>query len=131
MAAKPKRFVKVKFVSSRDVMTADSYYYQDTLRTPLKKYEIVLVPTRYGFGLAVVSDIEVNGNGYSGVKLKVAERIKSKTLDELYKKDRAKDIEKQLKAKVEEMDKVKVYEKYAEDNPEVAELLAQFKELTD
>lgn len=132
------RFVEVKFLSSRDESAARGYLYRDDLPRALKKYDAVLVPTRYGLSLAVVNktfaDEETAQNesqwrhdtaAIKGVK----EKIKSKTIEEVQSKEKIKDLKKKLERKIKKVDEVEKYRMYADIDPEIAEMLAQLEEL--
>lgn len=127
------RIVKVKYLSTLDEQkTGGKYYYQDNLKTKLKKYDIVLVPTYYGFSLAVVDVIDVTEDDAryavsNGLK-EVSEKIKSSVADKLIKKDKIKDIKVQLDKKIKEIDSVEKYKMYAKLSPEVEELIKQLEE---
>lgn len=130
MTVKAKRYIKVKFLSSKDEQLVTSYHYVDGFKKPLELFEAVLVPTRYGLSLAYV--VELDTAGYQGgCTLKVAERIKSKVVSDSLKSKRVKALEEQLKREVDKMDKLSVYEKYAESNPAIAEMVKALRELSE
>jgi hypothetical protein len=126
------RYVKVEFSNTRNAN--DEYFYKDTLKTPLQEYDTVIVPTRYGKTLAIVTAINQTPEQFpvyvtcSSVKV-VDEKIKSKTFDKINKAKRAKAIEKKLEGKIQELDALTRYQAYADD-PAVAELLKELKSLS-
>ena len=126
------RIIKVKYLSTLDEEKGGStYYYQDNLSTKLKKYDLVLVPTYYGLSMAIVDEVNVSEDvikfKVSGIK-KVSEKIKSKIVDELIKKDKVRDIKAVLDKKIKEIDAVRKYEMYASASPEIAELIKSLEE---
>lgn len=125
------RIVKVKYLSTLDEDRSDNtYYYQDNLSTKLKKYDLILVPTYYGMSMAIVDKVDISEDTIKfqvcNIK-KVSEKIKSKTVDELIKKDKIKDIKASLDKKIKEIDSVEKYKMYATLSPEVAELIKQLE----
>ena len=137
------KFVAVKFLSDKDAQASEGYLYKDTLRGGLKKYDVVLVPTRYGFALATVkglyseaqaTNLLNNTSSYTrGMNLEtlkpVSEKIKSKTIEASLKEDKIKDLKLKLESEVKKIDEVKKFEAYADLSPEVAAMLAQLEEL--
>jgi len=134
------RFVKVKFLSTKDSQTSMGYFYKEELSRALKKWDTVLVPTRYGLTLAVVVSTYKNEDqvkeayqsygtfGLHDIK-SVSEKIKSKVVDQQLTKEKAGDIKKKLETKMKEVDEVQKYKMYAELDPSIAELLAELEEL--
>ncbi len=138
------RYVKVDFLSDRDSESSNGYIYKDGLSRALKKYDTVIVPTRYGLTIAVVKGTynesqaenlinnaykyRTNGLTLATVK-SVKEKIKSKTVDEEMKLAKADDIKRKLEAEIKKIDEVEKYRIYAELNPEVAAMLAELEEL--
>ena len=131
MSTTTKRYVKVEFLTTGSPYeSTGKYTYHDNLKKPLEEYELVLVPTRYGYSLAYV--VEVNASpaiGQARATKTVAERIKSKTIDDELKGKRAKALEKQLQAKIEKLDKLERFKAYAKNNSEIAELVAELEKL--
>lgn len=128
------RIVEVKFLNSIDEREARSYFYKDKLSTALKQFDTVVVPTANGITLAVVTglhkdtDTLLKNYGVSTLK-EVHEKIKSKTVNEILKEAKAIELKRQLEEQIKKMDAVEKYRVYAENNPEVAALLAQLEEL--
>lgn len=130
------KYALVEFLSERDKPNTSQKLYTYINEVKAKEYDTVIVPTKYGLALAVVKKLSDNvpsSNydylGSMNVIKKVAEVIKSTAVDEVTKEAKRKDIEKQLEKKVKEMDKVQRFELYADQDPEFAKLLKQFKEL--
>lgn len=132
MLDKKERYVKVRFTSNRDdrYSVNDDYTYFDKLKTPLKPFDVVLVPTRYGYTIAVVTEVGVDNNFAGGIK-EVAELLKSKVLDEEFKAERAKVIKTKLNKKLKELDELKRYKAYTDSNPEIAALVKELEEVTN
>ena len=134
------RYVKVKFLSSKDDQAAGGYFYKDTQSRSLKKWDTVLVPTRYGLTLAVVIETYSNDEkvqvayraygtfGLHDIKT-VSEKIRSKVVDEELKLQKADDIRKKLDTVMKAVDESQKYKMYAEISPEVAELLKELESL--
>ncbi len=138
------RYVKVDFLSDRSSESSNGYLYKDELSRALKKYDTVIVPTRYGLAMAVVkgtyTEEQANNlirNSYkfstaihslSDVR-PVAEKIKSKVVEENIKADKVKDLKRKLEAEVKKIDEVQKFEVYAGISPEVATMLEELKEL--
>ena len=128
------RIVKVKFLSTYDKDYSDTFYYKDTIRGGLKKYDVVIVPTRYGVSMAVVEENNISEetvvNKFNTNNIKtVLEKIKSKHVDSLTKLAKVDDLKKQLDAEIKKVDEVEKYRVYAELNPAVATMLAELEEL--
>ena len=128
------RIVKVKFLSTYDKDYSDTFYYKDTIRGGLKKYDTVIVPTRYGISMAVVEEVGIDTdevrNKFSTANIKVVkERIKSKTVAELTKLAKVDDLKKSLEAEIKKIDEVEKYRVYADLNPAVAAMLTELEEL--
>lgn len=136
------RYVTVKFLSERDEGNAQGYIYKDTLSRALKKYDVVVVPTRYGLAMATVKgtytadkaqNILSNNYGTRGMSLdslkSVAEKIKSKAVEKELKVEKVKDLKLKLEKEVKKIDEVQKFEVYASLSPEVATMLAELKEL--
>lgn len=126
-----KKYAIVKFLSTKDDGYSQGYLYENTVEA--KKYDAVIVPTRYGLSLAVVdklTDSVDSFNNYSGGAIKaIAEIVESKEVAKLMNATKRKDLKKKLDAEVKKFDDVKRFELYAEANPAFAELLEQYKKL--
>jgi len=85
------KYVNVSFLSTKDQEGLSSYTYKDTLGT--KKYDAVLVPTRYGTSIAIVVKDDVKEPEYAvgGIK-EVKEIISSKYVDDYTKSLKIKDL---------------------------------------
>ncbi len=136
------RYVKVDFLSDRSSESSSGYLYKDTLSRALKRYDAVIVPTRYGFTIGVVKatyteeqvdNLLRNSYKYSSISKdnmkNVAEKIKSKVVDEEMKLAKVDDLKRKLEAEIKKVDEIEKYRVYAELNPAVAEMLAQLEEL--
>lgn len=134
------RYVTVKFLSTKDERAAEGHVYKDGLSRALKRWDIVIVPTRYGLSIAVVKDthteeqakniLNASGRGTQVSSLKlVSEKIKSKVVDEELKLEKADAIKMKLEAEIKKIDEVEKYRVYADLNPAVAEMLAELEEL--
>lgn len=126
------RIVRVKFLNTIDKDYAEGFFYKDSLSRKLQKYDTVVVPTRYGLSMAVVDQVNVNqdGLGFDIGRIKtVAEKIKSKAVDDQTRLQKADDITKALDKAIKEVDAVEKYRVYAGLSPEVAKLLTELEEL--
>lgn len=128
------RIVEVKFLNKVDEGYGDSYFYKDKLSKSLKQFDTVLVPTRYGVSIAVVTALHKDTDDIMSKFTRssmqfVLEKIKSKVINELLKEEKAKQLKQQLENEIKKMDAVEKYRMYAESSPEVAALLAQLEEL--
>lgn len=133
------RYVKIDFLSDRSSESSNGYIYKDELSRALKKYDTVIVPTRYGLTIGVVkgtyneeqkNNLMRNRYKFSQSDIKsVAEKIKSKAVEEIVKADKVADIKRKLDSEVKKIDEIKKFEMYAELSPEVAAMLEELKEL--
>lgn len=126
------KYVKVKFLSSKDEGVAHGYTYRDTLRC--KKYDTVIVPTKYGISMAVVTDVNVSeentyGFSHNSIVKQVLEKVTIKAVEEIVRADKRKDLEKKLEKKTKDLDKLAKYKLYADLDPELAELVKEYEEL--
>ena len=125
------KYAIVKFLSSKDEGYAQGYLYENTVKA--KKYDTVIVPTRYGLSLATVdqlTDSTDSFKGYYGGAIKqIDEVIESKAVGKLMKEQKRKDLTKKLKAEAKKLDEVKVFEAYADQSPEFAAMLQELKDL--
>lgn len=139
--AKTYKYATVRFLSSRDETSAQKQYsYLNTAGA--SKYDSVIVDTRFGMSLAVVTSVSdvppkekpYTGYGYSRdaqiTPLKeVLEIVTSKEVSKLMQTEKKKDIKKKLEAEVKKMDEVERFNIYAANNPAFAELLEEYKNL--
>jgi len=133
------RYVKVDFLSDRSSEASAGYIYKDELSRALKKYDTVIVPTKYGLTIAVVKgtyneeqkdNLMKNQYRFSQTAIKsVAEKIKSKTVDAEMKLAKVDDIKRKLESEIKKVDDTQKYKMYAELSPEVAAMLAELEEL--
>jgi len=133
------RYVKVDFLSDRSSESSQGYIYKDELSRALKKYDTVIVPTKYGLTIAVVKgtyneeqkdNLMKNQYRFSQTAIKsVAEKIKSKTVDAEMKLAKVDDIKRKLESEIKKVDDTQKYKMYAELSPEVAAMLAELEEL--
>lgn len=126
------KYAVVEFLSSKDKETAQGYTYQNKIGA--KKYDSVVVPTRYGLSLAVVvkltDKLETYHNQYAIPEIKeIAEVVASKEVAKLMIERKRKDIKKKLEAEVKKMDDIARFELYAEKSPAFAKLLKELKDL--
>ena len=126
------KYAEVKFYSQRDAGEADSYCYKLPDAVKASEFDNVLVETRYGVALAQVTKImeKQPTMRYGTITKSVLEVIKSAFLDKETKKEKAKALTKKLKEKAKKMDEIKVFEAYAEQDPEFADMLAELKKLS-
>ena len=122
------KYVNVSFLSTKDQEGLSSYTYKDTLGT--KKYDAVLVPTRYGASIAIVVKDDIREPEYAvgGIK-EVKEIISSKYVDDYTKSLKIKDLEKKLEKETKKLDKLSTYKVYANANKDFAKLLAEYENL--
>lgn len=128
------RYVKVRFLSSMDDNSSAGYYYKDELSRKLKKYDTVIVPTRYGLSMAYVERVDVSESAVestlnTSTMKSVAEKISSKSVDEVLKLKKVDELKSTLDKKIKEVDEVAKYKMYAELSPEIAELLKELEQL--
>jgi len=136
------RFVKVDFLSDRSSESSNGYLYKDELSRALKKYDTVIVPTRYGLTIAVVKGTYTEAQAENLIRNKyqynsvtkenaktVLEKIKSKTVDSEMKLAKVDDLKRKLESEVKKIDETQKYKAYAELSPEVAAMLAELEEL--
>jgi hypothetical protein len=124
-----KKYAVVKFLSTKDEGYADGYHYENNIGA--KKYDTVIVPTRYGVSMAVVESLTDDipqHIRYTSIKA-VAEVIQSKTVTEMTREQKRKDLEKRLEKKVKALDKLERFKAYADSNPEIAELVKELEEI--
>lgn len=127
------RIVRVKYLNTYEEGVNRSFFYEDALKTKLKKYDVVIAPTIHGVALAIVDKIDVKESelGFRAENIKkISEKIKSSTVDELVKKDKVKEIKAELDKKIKEIDLVEKYKMYASLSPEVAALIASLEEMS-
>lgn len=138
------RYVTVKFLSERDATNSQGYMYKDTQSRALKKYDVVVVPTRYGLAMATVhgkynadqaqafldNNRSYGARGFTLETLKsVSEKIKSTTVDAEMKVEKVKDLKAKLEKEVKKIDEVQKFKVYADLSPAVAAMLAELEEL--
>ena len=98
------KYVKVKFLSDKDESKIDGYFYKDNKNCEL--YDFVIVPTKYGVSMAQVIDIPKDSDVSINCIKEVLDIIKGvEYLDTLAKKDKVKEIEKELDKKIKKLDK--------------------------
>jgi hypothetical protein len=125
-----KKYAVVEFLSTRDEGVAEGYTYINNIKA--KKYDAVIVPTKYGVSMAVVvrltDDSNFGRSGYScSITKELAEVVKSKEVAKLMRDKKRKDLEKLLEKKVKEMDTITRFAMYADQDPEFAKLLEEYK----
>ena len=131
------KYVTVKFLSERDAAKYHgpngSFFYGDKTGK-LKKHDAVIVPTQYGLALALVTGVNRDPEDLphfvneSNVK-QVAEKIKSKAVEEITRIERAGEIKKALDREIKKVDEVQKYKMYADLSPEVASLIKELEDL--
>lgn len=128
-AARTYKYAVVKFLSSKDEGYNQGYLYENPVNA--KKYDAVVVPTRYGLSLAVVESLTDSSDSFSnyrgGAIKAITEIVQSKAVDEVTLADKKKDLKKKLDAQVKKMDEIERYKMYAANNPAFAELLEEFE----
>lgn len=127
-----KKYAVVRFLSSRDDESSFGYTYNNEIGA--KKYDAVIVPTKYGLSLAVVESLtndEYKTQRYGSCQpvKSVAEVIKSTEVEKLMRAEKKKDIKKKLEAEVKKMDDVARFKMYAAQNPAFSELLEEYEQL--
>ena len=122
------KIVEVKFANNKGGL-ADAYFFNDTLGC--KKYDAVIVQTRYGLALGYVvnSDVDNSKSYFGDITAPVVEKIESNAINNLVKDIKRRDLQLQLDRKAKEMDKMVMYKMYAENDPEFAKMLEEFKSL--
>lgn len=128
------KYAKVQFTNKLDQETryeqTTTYVYKIPSKMKLEKYDTVLVNTRYGYALATVVELadEQHQCTESSVKF-IAEKIKSKTLDNVNRLKKADEIKKALDKKIKEVDETQKYKMYADLDPEIATLIKELEDL--
>jgi len=128
------KYAKVQFTNKLDQETRyeqeTTYVYKIPAKMSLAKYDTVLVNTRYGYALATVVELADEQNTVSeGRLLSIAEKIKSKTLDNVNKLKKADEIKKALDKKIKQVDETQKYKMYADLDPEIATLIKELESL--
>lgn len=125
------KYALVKFLSTKDEGYADTYLYENPVGA--KKYDAVIVPTRYGLSLAVVDSLTDSSDSFSnyrgGTIKAIAEVIESAEVEKVTLAAKKKDLKKKLDAQVKKMDEIERYKMYAANNPAFAELLDEFERI--
>lgn len=124
------KYAVVKFLSTKDAATSDGYTYENTIGA--KKYDAVIVPTRYGLSLAIVEESTnelPNRFAYSGSIKAIAEVIKSDAVAKVTLAEKKKDLKKRLETEVKKLDDIERFKMYANNNPAFAELLQEYESL--
>lgn len=131
------KYVTVKFLSERDAAKYHgpngNFFYGDKTGK-LKKHDAVIVPTQYGLTMAVVTSVDRKPEEFphfvnEGNVKQVAEKIKSKTIEAVTRKERAAEIKKALDAEIKKVDEIQKYKMYADMSPEVAALIKELEDL--
>ena len=124
------KYAVVKFLSTKDAATSDCYTYENTIGA--KKYDAVIVPTRYGISLAVVEELTNEMpfmKSYSGTIKAIEEVVKSEAVAKVTLTQKKKDIKKQLETEVKKLEDTERFKMYANNNPAFAELLQEYESL--
>ena len=138
MSAEAPGYVGVRFTSSHDFQESVTYYFKNSEKIKLSEFDTVIVDTRYGLQLAVVysvfntkKDLPKNGmaTDYT-INKSVVEKIESKVMTLMMKSERVKALKKKMQEKAKKMDEIRLFEVYAKDDPEMAAMLEQVKELS-
>ena len=138
MSAEAPSYVGVRFTSSHDFQESVTYYFKNSEKIKLSEFDTVIVDTRYGLQLAVVysvfnakKDLPKNGmaTDYT-INKSVVEKIESKVMTWRMKSERVKALKKKMQEKAKKMDEIRLFEVYAKDDPEMAAMLEQVKELS-
>lgn len=126
---KEQRFVGVQFTSKYSGYTASkTYCYQDNLETPLKEFDIVIAPSVYGYGLAIVREVGLKKPTFETKE--IAEAISSEFLKEELKGERVKAITKKLESEVKKLNEAEKFRAYIDKSPEIAALVKELDELS-
>lgn len=131
---KKEKYIKVKFTSTIEEKSGD-YIYKNTVKAKL--FDTVLVPTFYGASLAfVIEEVELtkeqaeNETRYNSAVKETIEIVKGiKYFAEVTRKEKAKALKKAMKDRMKKMEEISIIEMYAEKDPELKSMLAEFKEL--
>jgi hypothetical protein len=126
-----KKYAIVKFLSSKDEGLAQGYLYENPVNA--KKYDAVVVPTRYGLSLAVVDDLTDSAESfqnYGGGAIKaIAEVVESDEVAKVTTAQKKRDLKKAMEKKTKELDDVERFSMYAKQDPEFAKMLEEYKSL--
>ena len=133
------KYVGVKFTSSHDYTAGIVYYFKNTSKLKISNYDTVIVDTRYGLQLAVVTSLHDKKDTFSSnlsratyefeINKSVVEVIESKIISEMQNAEKIKDLKAKLRARAKKMDEKKVFEAYAADDAEMASLLKELNKL--
>lgn len=138
MSTKAPAYVGVRFTSSRDFQSNSTYYFKNSDKVQLSEFDTVIVDTRYGLQMAVVYNVfeakkDLPKNGLATdftINKSVLEKIESKVMTLMMKSERVKALKKKMQEKAKKMDEIRLFEVYAKDDPEMAAMLEQVKELS-
>ena len=138
MSAKAPAYVGVRFTSYHDFQNNSTYYFKNSDKVELSEFDTVIVDTRYGLQLGVVYDVfeakkDLPKNGLAtdfNINKSVLEKIESKVMALMMKSERVKALKKKMQEKAKKMDQIRLFEVYAKDDPEMAAMLEQVKELS-
>lgn len=125
------KYVGVKFTSEHAFSRTSVYYFKNSKKLKLEEHDAVIADTRYGIQLAVVVNTleEKPEPNMDQITKTILEKIKSKHIDELQKIEKVKSLRKKMQERAKKMDEAKLYEMYAEKDPEMAAMLEEFNKL--
>lgn len=132
--AKKLKYAVVEFLSTKDQMVSGQKGYTYENEIGAKKYDTVVVPTRHGISMAVVVKLTDKfetdySYGSTPAVKQIAEVIQSKEVAKVMNTRKKADLKKKLEAEVKKLDDVARFELYAQQSPEFAELLKEYKEV--
>lgn len=126
------KYATVKFLNSMDDGYSQAYTF--TNEVGAAPYDTVIVRTRYGISIAIVDSVSdelpLTLSTTNGMK-EVMEIIQCETTAKITRYNKSKALKEQMKQRAKSLDERQIYEVYAKSDPEMAELLAQLKELDD
>lgn len=132
---KKEKYIKVKFTSTIDESKGinGKYLYANSVKAKL--FDTVLVPTMYGVSLAYVTEVLslTDDEAENECSYKIREAIEVvkgiKYFEQLVRNEKAKALKKAMKERMKVMEEIQLFEMYAEKDPELKEMLKEFKML--
>ena len=133
---KPKktRYVKVRFTNTASkygYTSSGEHFYRDQFKIPLKPFDVVICPTRYGMQLAIVKEVGVSRpEQFTVTQIKVvADKVKTSVFEDELREERQRELKKQLDKRIKEADKARLYDLYASYDPSIAVLVEELNAL--
>lgn len=128
-----KYYVNVRFfVTESNELAHKEYFFQ--AYEPLNEGDLVVVDTRYGFSLAVVSSFPaIKPDFLSDGNLKEVVAKVNTTAFEVRQREAARVIElkKQMDQRIKSMEKINMYRLYAEKDADLKAMLDEYLKLTE